>query len=194
MIAAGLCMMGGCFAQDSASQTVDTYWPTECVEIPRPPSGAVGIYQMNALAPCPQSLHRVYCKQRVISGQFSLFFAFQGNDAPYNVYGAVGSTAQTQTVGIQLMQIREKVNPYDIIEYTVADGMQGAASLNLWQEVVWDDSTAISSLRIIDSRAGNKEFFVSVGYLGMAFCAVPVRSVLGNTGVFDFEQKTLIEL
>lgn len=194
MIAAGLCMMGGCFAQDSASQTVDTYWPTECVEIPRSPSGSVGIYQVNELAPCPQSLHRVYCKQRVISGKFSLFYAKQGNDVPYNVYGEVGSSAQTQTVGTQIKKIREKVNPYDIIEYTVADGMQGDASLNLWQEVEWKDSAAISPMRIIDSRAGNKEFFVSVGYLGMAFCAVPVRSVLGNTGVFDFEQKTLIEL
>ena len=29
MIASGLCMMGGCFAQDETSRTVDTYWVAE---------------------------------------------------------------------------------------------------------------------------------------------------------------------
>lgn len=33
MIASGLCMMGGCFAQDAASQTVESYWPAETVDI-----------------------------------------------------------------------------------------------------------------------------------------------------------------
>lgn len=33
MIAAGLCLMGGCFAQDSASKTVDTYWPAHAVTL-----------------------------------------------------------------------------------------------------------------------------------------------------------------
>ncbi|MBR5195093.1 MAG: hypothetical protein IKW48_03010 [Akkermansia sp.] len=33
MIAAGLCLMGGCFAQDSTSKTVDTYWPAHAVTI-----------------------------------------------------------------------------------------------------------------------------------------------------------------
>ena len=33
MIAVGLCMMGGCFAQDSSSQVVDTYWPAHSVRV-----------------------------------------------------------------------------------------------------------------------------------------------------------------
>lgn len=33
MIAAGLCLMGGCFAQDETSRTVDTYWPAHSVHI-----------------------------------------------------------------------------------------------------------------------------------------------------------------
>lgn len=33
MIAAGLCMMGGCFAQDAATQAVETYWPAHSVAI-----------------------------------------------------------------------------------------------------------------------------------------------------------------
>lgn len=33
MIAAGLCMMGGCFAQDASSRAVDTYWPTHSVHV-----------------------------------------------------------------------------------------------------------------------------------------------------------------
>lgn len=33
MIAAGLCMMGGCFAQDTDSQTVETYWPAHSVRV-----------------------------------------------------------------------------------------------------------------------------------------------------------------
>lgn len=33
MIAAGLCMMGGCFAQDAGSQAVETYWPAHSVYV-----------------------------------------------------------------------------------------------------------------------------------------------------------------
>lgn len=33
MIAAGLCMMGGCFAQDASTQTVETYWPAHSVRV-----------------------------------------------------------------------------------------------------------------------------------------------------------------
>ena len=33
MIATGLCLMGGCFAQDAASQVVDTYWPAHSVRV-----------------------------------------------------------------------------------------------------------------------------------------------------------------
>ena len=33
MIAAGLCLMGGCFAQDESACTVDTYWPAHSVHI-----------------------------------------------------------------------------------------------------------------------------------------------------------------
>ncbi len=33
MIAAGLCLMGGCFAQDESSQVVETYWPAHSVRV-----------------------------------------------------------------------------------------------------------------------------------------------------------------
>lgn len=33
MIATGLCLMGGCFAQDDASQVVETYWPAHAVRV-----------------------------------------------------------------------------------------------------------------------------------------------------------------
>lgn len=33
MIAAGLCLMGGCFAQDESSQVVETYWPAHSVRM-----------------------------------------------------------------------------------------------------------------------------------------------------------------
>lgn len=33
MIAAGLCLMGGCFAQDAATRTVETYWPAHSVHL-----------------------------------------------------------------------------------------------------------------------------------------------------------------
>lgn len=33
MIAAGLCLMGGCFAQDESSMAVDTYWPAHSVHV-----------------------------------------------------------------------------------------------------------------------------------------------------------------
>ena len=33
MIAAGFCMMGGCFAQEENSAAVETYWPAHAVEI-----------------------------------------------------------------------------------------------------------------------------------------------------------------
>lgn len=36
MIASGLCMMGGCFAQDETSRTVDAYWVAEMVQLESP--------------------------------------------------------------------------------------------------------------------------------------------------------------
>lgn len=33
MIAGGLCMMGGCFAQDSSARAVDTYWPAHSLHM-----------------------------------------------------------------------------------------------------------------------------------------------------------------
>lgn len=33
MIASGLCMMGGCFAQDATSAAVETYWPAHAVHM-----------------------------------------------------------------------------------------------------------------------------------------------------------------
>lgn len=35
MIAAGLCMMGGCFAQDATTRAVEAYWPAHSVRVER---------------------------------------------------------------------------------------------------------------------------------------------------------------
>jgi hypothetical protein len=193
MIAAGLCMMGGCFAQDSEGKAVDTYWPAISAAIPPGPSSTVAILQYDVV-PAGVDFQDCYAYtcQKYMEGAISLFYVLQNDKTVYNCY------SNGPMICIDVNQINAGSAPLGnakkVVFYCSAAGAScpiqglntGAAS--------WDSSQTGSRLRLLDARTGKKDFYVAYGRWGWKWFVLPMRSALNTEAVFDFEQKVLVEL
>lgn len=196
MIAAGLCMMGGCFAQDEASRTVDSYWVTSSIPVPYSAS-SLGIYEIQMLPPTPQSQLRVFSRQRVKSGTVSLFFITQPSNTPYNFYGNVNERFSLQSNGSEpwLLSTKRVVKAGEIVEYAITGCRQECLTTGDSLEVQsWQVEGEIEKLRLLDARKGTKDFFCCAGIVSLPFYVQACRSESGEVAVYDVEQQTLVEI
>lgn len=205
MIAAGLCMMGGCFALEPDGMTVDAYWPSSSVEIPEAAS-SLAIYQYNEI---PAGLQLADCyaitRQKVNQGLASFFYAFQdktGTTTAINGYNAyLGESIYGRRCEIQYI-INEKsttLREPNVVSYP--RNVEYSANVNgSWLNnlsgpgIVWNPDITSVRIRILDRRQGVKEFFVAHGFWGYKWYLLPMCSPLKTDAVFDFEAKTLVEI
>lgn len=195
MISAGLCIMGGCFAQDETSRTVDSYWAAASIPVPYSAS-SLGIYEIQVAIPTPQSQLRWYSRQRVKSGNVSLFFIKQGISAPYNFYGVVNSrfVLQADNSSPQMVNVNRAIKPGEVVEYSLSGNRQGCLTTGDWQDVAgWKDNT-VSTVRLLDRRNGEKDFICSAGIVNAPFYVQACCSGSGMVAVYDVEQQTLVEI
>ena len=193
MIAAGLCLMGGCFAQNEDSSVADAYWFAEKVSIPRM-SASVGIYEYPDV---PSGVNLASCCVHTVqflqSGIGSYFFVFQGGIPKYNCYSTDVSAEISADNSILSAQKIIKA-PYMVEIFADSDGCKWP-SLNLTSPPCsWDAGIPGARLRILDARNGEKEFYVSHGQWGYKWYLLPMRSVFNTVAVFDCEEKVLVEL
>lgn len=190
-------MMGGCFAQDETTRTVDTYWVAESIPIPTSET-SVGIYELNNLPPTPQSSLRAFSRQRPYSGLISMFFIkqnWQGRErVPYNFYGTPGEASgfwlETNNAHVQLT-----INPGDIVEYSISGDVQSCPTTGSSQTVQsWVDEATITFVRLLDSRIGKKDFICCAGAVHQLFYLQACRSSSEEVAVYDVEQQTLVEI
>lgn len=193
MIATGLCMMGGCYAQMDDSSVVDAYWPSSKVSVPTS-SASVGLYEYDEVPIGVRAEDiRVYTKQLAIGENASFFFVFQNNNAVYNAYCASGRKHLKSNTSPDIVEDDSslpKMAELDISEL-------GAAYRNSSMAVTpcnWKSDTKGARLRLLDSREGEKDFFVSYGACGLKWYLLAMRSVLSTEAVFDFEAKVLVEI
>ena len=196
MISAGLCIMGGCFAQDETSRTVDSYWAAASIPVPYSAS-SLGIYEIQMLPPTPQSQLRVFTRQRVKSGTASLFFITQPSNTPYNFYGIVNERFSLQSNGSEpwLLSTNRVVEAGEIVEYAITGSRQECLTTGDWLEVQsWQEEGEIEKLRLLDARKGTKDFICCAGSVCIPFYVQACRSASGEVAVYDVEQKTLVEI
>ena len=193
MIAAGICLMGGCFAQDDNGKAVDTYWPAISAAIPYSPA-SIGIIEYDTVqAGAEPADFFARIKQFMKSGQASFFFVFQFGETAYNCYYAkpyleLLSNFNNTSVG-------PHISPPFIVNMTIdADGARLPDFDMAVPACKWDSTSAGARLRIVDGRNGEKDFFHSYGRWGRKWFVLPLRSALNTEAVFDFEEKVLVEL
>ena len=193
MIAAGLCMMGGCFAQDAATRTVEAYWASESVPIPYS-NGAVGIYEWTNLPPTPQSQLRFLTRQRYESGAASFFFLFQ-SIYPYNCF--IGSSkVWLSSAGSEPPSASSSpVSSGTIIEIAISGAWMELMNDGTRLEVTsYNDEAKISKVCLLDARQGEKAFICCEGSVNKPFYVQACRSASGTVAIYDVKQKTLIEI
>lgn len=193
MIAAGLCLMGGCFAQNEDSSVADAYWFAEKVSIPKM-SASVGIYEHPDV---PSGVNLVSCcvhtVQFIQSGIASYFFVFQGSRQKYNCYSApYGVEIQADGGTVSAQKFMDP--PYMVEIFADSDGCKWPLQDISSPPCSWDAGIPGARLRILDARNGEKEFYVSHGQWGYKWYLLPMRSVFNTVAVFDCEEKVLVEL
>lgn len=193
MIAAGLCLMGGCFAQDDNGKAVDTYWPAISAAIPSSPV-SIAILQYDVVQAGAKSddfFARI--KQFVKRGDASFFYVLQFGVTAYNCY--FGGDAIGLESNLSNGPIFQHVAPPFFLNLTIdADGARLQDSDTAVPACRWDSASAGERLRIIDARNGEKDFFHSYGRWGRKWFVLPLRSALNTEAVFDFEEKVQVEL
>ena len=194
MISSGLCLMGGCFAQNEDSSLADCYWPAAEVEVSRyTASSSLGLYEY-ADVESGVNLEDcyVYTRQIHTSGNASFFFLFQKGKVVYNCYfGDIGLEVEANAK----VWFSSKVQtPFTIIFHCGKDGafcpLQNAST----PPATWDPTAPGTRLRILDARNGTKRFCVAYGQWGYKWFLQPMKSAGLTTAVFDVEAKTLVEL
>jgi hypothetical protein len=199
MIAAGLCMMGGCFAQMNDSSVVDAYWPAEKIAIPRS-SSRIGIYEYDSIpAGIAFEQCRVYTKQYVHSGEASFFFVFQNDHVVYNAFSSLawgGKIFIEFYNGVDIGSAEKEWAQNGMAIFTAdSTGARYIEPSNLESPAAFfDESQPCSRLRLLDARGGEKDFYVTHGSWGLRWYVLPMQSVARLQAVFDFEQKVLVEI
>lgn len=198
MIAAGLCLMGGCFAQDENGFSPVSYWPAVRVCIPSYTAGSsLSIYEHSAV---PAGIRfedcRVFTFQVLREGLGSFFFVIQ-NDLPvYNCFAAPEGSGCRLFLAKQEDESHVKYIKYPVTVELYADST-GASIISQKMNILpaaWNSALPATRLRILDARAGEKDFYVAHGQWGWMWYLLPMRSVTKSEAVFDFEEKALVEL
>lgn len=204
MIAAGLCLMGGCFAQDGTSRTLDAYWPSQCVKVPPYTDGpSIGLFQYDVV---PAGVHLDDCymitRQSVIRPNevVGFFAVFQGDAVVYNSYTNIQNNtvelAYADTPGSYRIANSKplKSYPVEVLVECDASGMRAPLHDVVTPPTCWDSDKPGRRLLILDVRNSDKNFFVSYGQWGWKWYLLPMRSAKQESAVFDIEMKILVEL
>lgn len=192
MIAAGICLMGGCFAQDNDGKAVDTYWPSISAAIPSSPE-SIAILQYDVVqAGAEPDDFFARIKQFVKSGNASFFYVLQFGATAYNCYyGGISIGLESNTSNT----VYQYDNPPLFLNLAIdADGARIQDFDMAVPACKWDSTSAGERLRIIDARNGEKDFFHSYGRWGRKWFVLPMHAVTNSEAVFDFEEKVLVEL
>lgn len=192
MIAAGLCLMGGCFAQDDNGKAVDTYWPAISAAIPSSPESIAILQYDTVQAGAEPDYFFARIKQFVKSGYASYFYVLQFGRTAYNCYSSIYSIELESNNGYRA--VKNGAPPFIVNLAIDADGARLPDFDIAVSACGWDSTRAGERLRIIDARNGEKDFFHSYGRWGRKWFVLPLRSALNTEAVFDFEEKVLVEL
>lgn len=201
MIAAGLCMMGGCFAQLDDSSVVDAYWPAAEILLPATPS--VYYYWFTAL---PVGVELADCvaessHQQMSYGVSSFFTLYQGGKpviAAYTNFPNPSGLMDVQTTysnGVaNVKRVFVSQLPLPVFFYFRA----GEGSIPEYglrnNEVLWDSSQPGEQAVFVRGNTAKTLFFYAKGSWGLRWYVLPMLSVSRLQAVFDFEQKVLVEI
>ena len=194
MIAAGLCMMGGCFAQNEQTACVDTYWPAEYVEIPAA-NPTIRLHVLSVPScPAVSELH-LYTKRQHLDSSGDVSYGVVRNvNAQWhiaNIYSANGEIALQS----QSSAITERVGiPYPEIEVYIESGKMRCPQTSLTKSCIGAVVGAGGEIRVLVRWSAAARFWISAGEYGVRWCAIPMKSPGSDIAVYDVEQNTLIEI
>lgn len=204
MIAAGLCMMGGCFAQMDDSSVVDSYWPA--AEILLPSTSPVNYY---AFTDIPAGVELADCEvessyQQMSVGVSAFFTVNQQQKntdvvlTVYTNYSVSPSLIDIQTSysngGVNVKRVWIDTLPLPV-KFYFRDGEASIPAYNLKNnEVLWDSSQPGKRVSPVRGNTAETLFFYSKGIWGLRWYVLPMMSVARLQAVFDFGQKVLVEI
>ena len=204
MIAAGLCMMGGCFAQMDDSSVVDSYWPA--AEVLLPSTSSVNYYSLTdipagvELADC-----EVECSHQQMTVGVSAFFLVNQQQkhtdvvlTVYTNYSTYPSLLDIQTSfssgAPNVKRVGVSTLPLPVTFY-FRDAEASIPAYDLKNnEVLWDSSQPVKRVSPVRGNTAETLFFYSKGIWGLRWYVLPMMSVARLQAVFDFEQKVLVEI
>lgn len=202
MIAGGLCVMGGCYAQNEDSGCAATYWPAQCVEVPAySASGSIGLFEPTVPADAEQltffvrGLQQSFNREDTVSVFFARQYKGQGVDTVLNAYYSSPVVEITNNDG-GFAQYNSKNLTFPLMLRFVSNGGDGSFP-DIGEKMVrggqWN-SAADGWIRVLDARACSKGFFYSYGYWGIYWYMLPMRSPENDCAAFDFVSRTLVEM
>lgn len=196
MIAAGLCMMGGCFAQNEQTACVDTYWPAEYVEIPAA-TPTIRLYVLSVPS-CPalSELHLYTKRQHLGSSKTSSvsYGVVRNVDAAWHIANLY-SSSEEMALQSQSSAITEAVGiPYPEIEVYIEAGQMRCPQTRLIKDCIGAVEGAGGEIRVLVRWSADVRFWISVGEYGVKWCAIPMKSPGADMAVYDIEQDILIEI
>lgn len=201
MIAAGLCTMGGCFAQAESGHAENSYFPAAYVRVPSYSSGgSFGLYELYSLPPLP--LADLYaCTRQVHRGGDILDIVIRqgghNGTGMYICYSDSHGLLELQTYstrGPVYSTARYLSFPYTAEIIMDASGAHAPVYQLSTEPCAWRDAVADNFVRVLDIRNGTKDFCFSYGFVGRKWLVLAMKSCDGSLAVFDFEAKTLVEL
>lgn len=204
MIAAGLCMMGGCFAQDENGSAAETYWPAHSVS----PLSLVNFSTAFPVFPLVGKAGRLFARLENVkwvrnNGQVVFWGAWESTYLCFMYLGCVDGPyihlehkPQTQ---IKLSINANQPLPWEELQY-----QDNKLTLNSSYGRREQDLSALSSFDAVDlywnariqNAYGSADVVAYAGNMPDApcrFCIQPMRSASGATAFFDVDNPELIE-
>lgn len=198
MIASGLCLMGGCFAQIDTGEAMDTFWPAYMIEAPTTDS-RVDRYFLPAIGTDEaQSGYMRAFGGTYGGGQYLPFRIICSADGSniLNAYALSNSHLEIDS------REGDKLVPY-IYASTMPDVFK--IGVNVSGKEAWFDGYSLKVpvafktpdekvvLHVLSTRT-HSQFSVSFGNMGVRWYVQAMQSATGAVAVFDVEKKTLVEM
>lgn len=204
MIATGICVMGGCFAQNATGAVVDTYWPAAQVDIPQ----QKGVDIISIPFPGGDSVNDVFFGRGDFqwsnpdNPQYNYCLGVNSYQSPQGGYIGGGGLRNNMNVG----QLRFNdgmaniaANEKGWFSFDIRDGYAEAVlGDKKWSAIASAFTLPMEATRSIKLRSWHLLAFSVFCYsnvaTGVKWLVQPMRSVGGGLAIWENWTRTLTEL
>lgn len=204
MIAAGLCLMGGCFAQNEHGACVDSYWSASACDIPK--YGAVNLMSgrfPGGSSEADTAKASIVCEWKGSTDQHNIITGYNSFYSNSTYLGGWGvrraGNSMADLVYTPILSPMTFSSDYPELQLYCADGRAWVESAGaLLASTETEFSLTMEQMRAFSIRCTYLRQFHYMAYAneqtGIKWNVLPVRSPLGNAAIWEDYTNSLIEL